>query len=85
MCDPPDTSAALGVTQKARDEANLALTAQAQATKDATLAADTNGEKTRLASEAAMRRLASGAMFGAGGAAAMGAPAPVFTRSLFGQ
>lgn len=81
----PDLSAAQGATTKARDASTAALLEQMKAGQQATLAADPNGEANRLASEAAMRRLASGAMFGAGGGASMGQPAPVFTRELFGQ
>lgn len=85
MCDfGADTSAAALATKQARDAANAALQAQVTAKADATSAADAGGENTRLASEAAMRRLASGSMFGAGGTAAAGPP-PVFTRELFGQ
>lgn len=91
MCDPSkifggaDTSAATAATAKAQEEARQALQAQVQAQNDAAAAADSNSETTRLASEAAMRRLASGAMFGAGGEAVAGNNSAVFTRQLFGS
>jgi hypothetical protein len=87
MCDfgSADNSAAVMATQKARDEANAALNAQLKATTDASAAADSNSENDRRASEAAMRRLAAGAMFGAGGAALPSSTGTVFTRELFGS
>lgn len=86
MCDfgNADTSAAALATKQARDAATAALSSQIAAKADATSAADANSENARRASEAAMKRLAAGAMFGAGGAAAPDG-GTVFTRELFGS
>lgn len=86
MCDlgDVDTSAAALATKQARDAATAALGAQVKADSDIAGAADLNSENSRRASEAAMRRLAAGAMFGAGGAAAP-AGGTVVTRELFGS
>jgi hypothetical protein len=81
----PDTSAASAATAQATTAANTALQQQLKATSDANSAADANSENDRLSSEAAMRRLAAGAMFGAGGAAQTVNNSAVFTRQAFGE
>ncbi|MGX9389764.1 hypothetical protein ACWX0K_10940 [Nitrobacteraceae bacterium UC4446_H13] len=81
----PDTSGAEAATRAAQAQADKALTAQLQAKLDTQKGADTSSEGARAASEAAVRRLAAGGMWGVGVEPDKLPAGSVFTRELIGS